>query len=117
FVASYDPAGKLRWLKSGGGTGYDFGHSIELDGAGNCYVTGSLVGTSELAGAEVTNPAGAHAFLAKFSGAGQLAWLRASSGAGGNAGEHLAVDAVGNSVVVGGTSGVAKFGDVDLSTK
>ena len=115
FVASYDASGRLRWLKSGGGAGYDYGHSVALDAKGNCYVTGSFAGKGQFAGAEVANPTGAHTFVAKFANDGELTWLRVSSGPGGNAGEHVAVDAEGNCVIVGGTSGASKFDDVALT--
>ncbi|MEP6670401.1 MAG: SBBP repeat-containing protein [Chthoniobacter sp.] len=117
FVAKYDATGKIQWLKSGGGAGYDYGHSIGVDQAGNCYVTGSMVGDCEFLGVSTKNSKSGHMFLAKLSTAGELAWLRVAGGAGGSAGEHLAVDAEGNAVVVGGASGVETFGDLSMTNK
>ena len=39
FVAKYDAFGALVWAKRAGGTSYDQGNGIALDGAGNSYVT------------------------------------------------------------------------------
>ncbi|NJN05907.1 MAG: hypothetical protein HC814_05385 [Rhodobacteraceae bacterium] len=68
FVAKHDANGKLLWLKSGGGTGYDFGHGIGVDRAGNCYVTGSIVETVSATGRSARI---GRAFLAKFAPDGQ----------------------------------------------
>ncbi|HEY3899029.1 MAG TPA: SBBP repeat-containing protein [Chthoniobacter sp.] len=118
FIAKYDAAGKLQWLKSGGGAGYDYGHSIGVDRAGNCYFTGGMVGDCEFLGATIKNATKSnHAFLAKLSTNGELAWLRVAGGAGSSAGEHLAVDADGSTVVVGGASGVETFDPLTITSK
>jgi hypothetical protein len=117
FVAKYDADGKLQWLKSGGGAGYDYGHSLGVDRAGNCYVTGAMVGDCEFMGVKTANGKSGHVFLAKLSSAGELAWLRVSGGVGGSTGEHLAVDAEGNTVIVGGASGTVTFGDLSFTNK
>jgi len=116
FVVKYDAKGKLLWLKSGGGAGYDYGHSIAVTNAGDCFVTGAMAGDCEFAGKSVSNGKGGHVFLARFSSAGELAWLRVSEG-GGSAGEHLALDADGGTVVVGGASGSATFGKFTIGNK
>lgn len=117
FVVKYDANGKLLWLRSGGGAGYDFGHSIGVDKAGNCYFTGSFIGNCVFAGATVTNTRGGHALLAKLTPAGELAWLRVPHGPGSSVGGHLAVDADGNSVVAGSAAAVETFGDITLTNK
>ena len=40
FVAKYDSAGTLLWAKKAGGNGYDAANGIDVDAAGNSYVTG-----------------------------------------------------------------------------
>lgn len=118
FVAKYDASGKIQWLKAGGGSGYDYGHGIGVDKAGNCYVTGAMAGDCEFMGVSTKGGSkSGHAFLAKLSTAGELGWLRVAGGNGGSAGEHLATDADGNTVVVGGASGVQTFGDLTLTSK
>lgn len=115
FVGKYSAAGELLWMKTGGGAGYDYGHRVALDSTGNAYVTGALVGDYEFVGTPGTNQKGGHAFLARFSTAGDLTWLRVSTGTGGNAGEHVAVSNDGRVVIAGGTSGTTSFGDLTLA--
>ena len=118
FVAKYDAAGKLQWLKSGGGAGYDYGHGIGVDKAGNCYVTGAMAGDCEFLGVVTKSVSkSGHGFLAKLSTKGELTWLRVFGGNGGSAVEHVAVDAEGNAVVAGGASGVVTFGDLTATNK
>jgi hypothetical protein len=117
FIVKYDANGKLLWLKSGGGPGYDYGHGIGVDQAGNCYVTGAIVGDYEFAGIKGTNSKWNHQFLIKLSPAGELAWLRLAAGAGGCEGESLAVDGDGNIVVAGSISGTATIGDATVTGK
>ena len=38
FVAKYDSAGNVIWVKHGGGTDEDHGNGIAVDGMGNCYM-------------------------------------------------------------------------------
>jgi len=118
FVAKYDASGKIQWLKSGGGAGYDYGHGIGVDKVGNCYVTGSMAGDCEFMGVATKGGSkSGHSFLAKLNTKGELAWLRVAGGNGGSAGEHLATDAEGNTVAVGGASGTQTFGDLTLTNK
>ena len=46
FVAKYDASGALVWAKRAGGTGFDEGLGIAVDGSGNSYVTGGFVGSA-----------------------------------------------------------------------
>jgi len=118
FVAKYDASGKIQWLTAGGGAGYDYGHGIGVDKAGNCYVTGAMAGDCEFMGVSTKGGSkSGHAFLAKLNTKGELAWLQVAGGNGGSAGEHLATDADGNTVVVGGASGIQTFGDLTFTSK
>ncbi|TAL59565.1 MAG: hypothetical protein EPN85_09050, partial [Bacteroidetes bacterium] len=40
FVAKYDAAGNMVWVKSGGGSYQDEAYAVSTDIAGNCYITG-----------------------------------------------------------------------------
>lgn len=114
FVAKYDPSGKLLWLRSAGGAGYDYGHGIGVDGRGNCYVTGGVVGNNTFGEQPVENPIGSHLFLAKYDRTGEFAWVRQSRGKGA-AGQTVAVDRGGNSWVAGNVAGDADFGGASVT--
>lgn len=109
FVARYDPQGKLLWVQTAGGAGYDYGHGIGVDGAGNCYITGGVVGNNEFGAERVENPIGSHLFVAKYAPSGKLDWVRQSRGRGA-AGQAIAVDRTGHCWATGSVSADADFG-------
>lgn len=74
-----DPTPSLQWATYYGGVGNDVivSTDMDIDAAGNVYVTGSTVSTSGIATAGVHQIAiggGTDAFLFKFSATGQLLW-------------------------------------------
>jgi hypothetical protein len=46
FVAKYDDAGNLLWVRQAGGSDLDVGYAIAGDAAGNLYLTGFFVATA-----------------------------------------------------------------------
>ena len=106
FLAKYDLAGNLQWVKQMGGTGNDTGTDIQVDAAGNVLISGSFnttvdfdpnAGTSNLTSAGSTD-----AFVAKYDSNGNLIWARQLGGIGADVAEGLAI-APGNDVVVTGS--------------
>src|SRR5215217_1937674 len=66
FVASFDPSGNVVWAKSAGDVGMDVGNGIDLDGAGNCYLTGSFGSTISFGTHTLNAVAGSDMFIAKI---------------------------------------------------
>lgn len=116
FVAKYDRDGKLVWIQTAGGKGYDYGHGIAVDGSGDVVVTGAVVGESEFSGTTIPNEAGAHIFCAKYHADGKLVWVKVAGGKAGGSGHGVAVDGVGNIYIGGLSSGSGQFGDKPLVT-
>ncbi len=118
FIAKYDTNGLLQWAKSAGGATGNQGVGIDLDAAGNCYVTGrystsSTFGPGEPNQTTLTSPLGPsfEIFVAKFSPNGNLAWVRGGQGqAEHDQGTAIAVDAAGNSYATGTYRSIAPFG-------
>jgi hypothetical protein len=119
FVAKYDSAGALLWVKQAGD--YALGLGITVDGAGNSYVTGIFGGTGGFRGTAtfgvgeanqtVLNSAGnGDMFVAKYDSDGALLWARRAGGTEGDGASGIAVDGAGNSYVVGAFGGAATFG-------
>jgi len=110
FVAKYDPRGKLVWVRSGGGAGYDYGHGIAADEHGNVFVTGAVVGEGRFAGEKFGHAGHAHVFCLALDSDGKLLWAHAADGAGSSSGHAIAADRKGNCYVGGHVSGVGTFG-------
>jgi len=114
FVAKIGAGGSpLLYSTYFGGTNYDLGKSIAVDGAGSAYVTGFTDSTNfpTTAGAfqtvlTSTNFIGGNnAFVAKFSPAGtNLIYSTFLGGTNNDQAFGIAVDAAGNAYVTGGTT-------------
>ena len=93
-----------------GGTGYDQGNGIAVDGSGNAYVTGYTYSTDfpVTPGAfQVTNGGGGHddAFVTKVNATGTaLVYSTYLGGTHSDRGNGIAVDASGNAYVTGETT-------------
>jgi uncharacterized repeat protein (TIGR01451 family) len=79
FIAKYGPSGALLWIVKAGGPGDDMGYGVDVDKAGNVYVTGRF-GSSATFGSingatKTLTGAGFNIFLAKYSPSGTLLWV------------------------------------------
>ena len=116
FTAKYDRDGKLAWIRTAGGKGYDYGHGIAVDGKGDVIITGAVVGEAEFGDVKILNEPGSHIFCAKYHADGTLVWAKASNGKAGGSGHGVAVDAHGDIYIGGLSSGSGQFGDKPLVT-
>lgn len=90
---------------------------VAQDAAGDTFITGSLNGTANIGGTNLSSTAGTggSGFVAKFDAAGNLAWVQLLGGNTGNAayanhGQSITVDATGTHVYVG----LSYMGTLDL---
>lgn len=116
FVAKYDADGRLLWVKTGGGAGYDYGHGAAIDPEGNCLIAGGAAGEVTFDQIKLPNEAGGHIFAAKYSPDGKVLWAHVAEGKGGGSGHGIAVDAKGNSFIGGMASGVQTMGGKTLTS-
>jgi len=120
FLAKYDSAGNLLWVKSAGGSDDDFGNGVGVDAIGNVYATGFFYSTNAgFNGTVLTNsgPAGSSdIFIAKYDSSGTLLWLKQAGGSADDEAGGIAVDTAGNSYITGFfQSDRAGFGSVTLT--
>jgi hypothetical protein len=120
FVAKLNPSGSaLVYATFLGGSGYDAGQGIAVDGAGNAYVTGFTVSTDfptanalqsrcnncSLAGGVPGQGVSSDAFVTKLNPAGStLVYSTYLGGSGADTGSSIAVDPPGNAYVTGYTA-------------
>ena len=119
FISKLDPAGNLVWVKSMGGGDLDETTSIELDGSGNIYTTGTFYGTTDLdpgAGtANFTAPGWSNIFVSKLDASGNFVWAKSIGQTFENTGRGIAVNLIGEVYVTGYFNGTADF-DPDAGT-
>lgn len=81
FVAKLDATGTPLWAVRGGSPQYDFPYRIQLDGAGDVYLTGTHTGVASAGGTTLPYTGGRDAFLVKISSAGVVQWGVTANGA------------------------------------
>jgi hypothetical protein len=108
FVTKLDETGtQLVYSTYIGGSDWDEGNAIAVDGSGNAYVTGSTLSTDYdvTPGAfQTTNGGGWDVFVTKLNATGTaLVYSTYIGGSGGEDGFGIAVDSSGNAYVTGRT--------------
>ncbi|MGB2984885.1 MAG: IPTL-CTERM sorting domain-containing protein [Phycisphaerae bacterium] len=116
FVAKYDSAGNVVWAESAGGTDFDQGYGIAVDGSGNSDVTGYFGGTATFGTITLTSAGGLDVFVAKYDSAGNVVWAESAGGTDWEGAFGIAVDASGNRYVTGWFEGTATFGTFTLTS-
>jgi hypothetical protein len=113
FVRKYDPSGDVIWTDQFGTLSIDRAYGLAVDGSGNVYVAGQTGDLLEEEGAHYGIDDG---FVRKYTPNGKVVWTRQFGSDSSDIVYALAVDASGNSYVVGRTDGVvgsASFGSSD----
>ncbi len=111
FVSKFDASGNYVWAKRMGGTGFDAGSSIAVDGSGNVYTTGSFEGTADFdpgpGVANLTSGRGGDIFVSKLDASGNYVWAKSIMGA--SLVRSIAVDGSGNVYTTGFFFNTADF--------
>jgi hypothetical protein len=116
FVAKYDPAGNHVWSYSYGGSSYDAGEDIAVDGADNVVVTGNFGGTVDFGGGLLTSAGSGDIFVAEYDFAGSHLWSRRAGGVDGDKGMAIAVDPADDVLLTGFFRGTVDFGGGPLNS-
>jgi hypothetical protein len=112
FVEKLDASGNFAWVKRIGGTGADYGNSIAIDGNGDLYIIGSVIGTVDMdPGTAVLNytSAGEDVFIEKLDAAGNLIWVKEIGGSGYEYASKIKTDAANNIYFSGQINSVTDF--------
>ncbi len=108
FVASYTPAGALRWVRTLG-TATSVGRAVGFDSSGNVVAAGTLIGAADFdpgpGVTAVTGSASGATFVWKLDAAGNLVWVRSIGNSPGLATPRALTIDGGDNVVVAGSLG------------
>ncbi|MBN4066018.1 SBBP repeat-containing protein [Candidatus Amoebophilus asiaticus] len=106
FFAKYDANGNYQWAKRVGGSGYDYGYSIDTDTFGNVYITGNFQGTADFdpgSGTQYLASAGSSdIFFAKYDGGGNYQWAKRIGSTSYDVGFGITIDDLVNVYITGG---------------
>jgi hypothetical protein len=104
FVAKINANGSFAWGSYLGGSSDDHGWGVALDGTGNARITGLTTSTDFPGGGfDTTFNGDGDVFVAKVTMNGSLAWGSYLGGSSYDESRSIAVDAMGNTWVVGDT--------------
>lgn len=118
YVAKVSSTGQWMWVRSGGGSGSDYGNAVAVDNLGFAYITGYFYNTATFgANTIVASGSSADLYVAKISPTGQWMWAQKGGGTDSDYGYGIAVDQVGNSYVTGYTYTSSTWGTTTLSSK
>ncbi len=116
FLSKFDSSGAFKWARTWGGSEWDYGRGVAVDGSGDVYVTGYFAGTVDFdPGSGVddhTSNGSSDVFLSKFDSSGEFEWARTWGGSNeynGDEGHGVAADGSDNVYVTGPFYDTADF--------
>ena len=111
FLAKYNAAGNLSWIRQAGGSLQDQGHDLALDSLGNIYLTGSFQVMAFFGSTQILANGNKDIFLAKYDNNGNLFWVKNFGGFFDDAGNSIVTTEGGYSWLAGSMQGIATFQD------
>ena len=113
FVSKFDNAGSFVWAKSFGGSGSDYGQSIDVDAIGNTVIAGYYSGTGDFdpgsGSASLTSSGGDDMVFIKLNNSGDMTFAKSLGGTSTDRASAVAVDGLGSIHLAGAYSGTADF--------
>ena len=101
-IAKYTPGGQLICAQSFGGDGTERVKAVELDAAGNIYISGySYSTTIEFGNITLTRTGGSDAYVAKLDSTGSFLWAYYLGGTKDDLGLDISVNNAGDVLVAG----------------
>ncbi|MFO1272442.1 MAG: DUF6519 domain-containing protein [Rubrivivax sp.] len=113
FVARFGlDDGSFVWARSFGAAGYDVGHAIACDSAGNVFVSGFFQGSMVVGDGHppLTSGGKSDVFVLKLDAQGRTLWAAGYGGTASDYGRAIAVDREGHLLVTGAFQGQLRFG-------
>lgn len=115
FLAKYDTAGNVLWVKQAGGAFNDVGRGVGTDAAGNCYMVGFFSGTIFLDTIQLKSDGPREdIFISCYDAEGKIRWAKKAGGTGNDRPATLAVDKQGDFFITGLFEGTTAFDSIKL---
>jgi len=111
YLTKLDSSGKVLWAKSASGTQQERAYGLLPDGSGGCFLGGHFTGTTTFDSTSVTSKGSSDAYIAKYSAAGKVSWVKTFGGSGTDSAGSMARDSAGNIYFNGDFYGTATFGN------
>jgi hypothetical protein len=119
FLAKFDASGNHIWSHVYGGSYWDRGYEVCVDGEDNIFFTGSFVDTLDFGSAILTSTWGDDVFLAKLDTDGSHLWSKSFGSSQSNEsqyGKAMDIDATGNVILMGYFENTVDFGGGTLTS-
>lgn len=111
FIARYNSAGNICWVRKGGGTNSEQGYSIKTDPLGNSYVMGFFSSNPSSFGSVNLIPVNYDIFIVKYNNFGTCMWGNRADGSFWNySNSRISADPNGNAYITGTYLGTANYG-------
>lgn len=117
FVAKFDAAQNLIWLRQIGGTNDERANALALDEAGNLIIVGQFTATADFGGTNLTSFGSNDVFVTKLDNAGTLLWVRQAGGTGDDFARSVAVHTNGDIALTGSFQRIADFGGISVTNR
>ncbi len=115
FLAKYNSAGTLIWVRHMGGAGADEGTDVLLDKNGDLVLSGCFSNTCSFDTITAISQGGSDAFIAKYSSSGHVKWISTQGGTSDDLGFGIAIDNNNKILYAGLFTTSATFGTVTLT--
>ncbi len=116
FLAKFDGAGNLVWVKQAGGNGFDAGYGVEVDSEQNIIFTGRFFGIATFDDISVIGNGSWDVFIAKYNSSGEILWAKGAGGSSFDRGRNLTIDNQDNIYLTGSFIGTATFDPIIISS-
>jgi gliding motility-associated-like protein len=116
FLSKFDPSGNLLWIQKAIGPGTECGTDVEVDAAGNSYVTGLFMKSATLGPITITAKSQVDTYLAKYDPNGNVLWVNSMQGLNEYFLNGMDMDTKGEVYVTGNFQGNIEVGQFSLSS-
>lgn len=111
FLAKYNSAGQIQWVKSWGNSGNDKALALVVSPSGDCFLTGYFTSSVSFGGTTLNSNGSRDVFLLKTNSTGSVQWAKKAGGGGDDKSEGITLDINGNIYLAGCFTNSASFGN------